>query len=498
MRAKEQKMKQYILGIDQSTQGTKALLFDEGGSAVLRRDAPHRQYIDEKGWVGHDAEEIWQNTLKIVRELFDGTGIEPSAVAGIGISNQRETAVAWERKTGRPIAHAVVWQCARGESVIQRVGTPELEAYVQKSTGLPLSPYFSAAKLAWILENVPEAQMLSEKHELCMGTMDAYLLYRMTEGEAFQTDASNASRTQLFNIRTLSWDEKILNAFGIHEDALPEVCDSDSLFGQTTMGGLFERPVPVHAMLGDSHAALYGQGCFEKGMTKCTYGTGSSVMMNIGRELREAEDGIVTSLAWKIGREAAYVFEGNINYTGAVVTWMKDEAHWIQTDAESEVCAAQANPADRTYLVPAFSGLGAPYYRSDVRAMIFGMSRTTGRNELVRAGLDAIVYQITDIAERMKAQAGIGHMELRADGGPTKNAWLMQRQADILNDPVRVSGLEELSAAGAAFLAGKKLGLYDETVTDRAGFSRYESTMEDTKRKALYQGWQKAVGQLLL
>ena len=490
-------MKKYILGIDQSTQGTKALLFDENGAAVLRKDAPHRQYIDERGWVGHDAEEIWQNTLKIVRELFDGTGIVPSEVAGIGISNQRETALAWDRKTGQPVAQAVVWQCARGESVLQRIRTPELEACVQERTGLPLSPYFSAAKLAWILENIPEAWKLAKKHELCMGTVDAYLLYRMTDGKAFRTDASNASRTQLFNIRTLSWDEKILKAFGIPADALPEVCDSDSLFGETTMGGLFDSPVPIHAMLGDSHAALYGQGCFEKGMTKCTYGTGSSVMMNAGEEMPRARDGIVTSLAWKIGGKATYVLEGNINYTGAVVTWMKDQAQWIGTDAESETCAKLANPADRTYLVPAFSGLGAPYYRSDVSAMICGMSRTTGRNELVRAGLDAIVYQITDIAERMKSQAGIAHMELRADGGPTKNVWLMQRQADILRDPVRVSALAELSAAGAAFLSGKRLGLYDGSVTDCAGFTRYESMMEEAERERLYQGWQKAVKQLL-
>jgi len=490
-------MSRYLLGIDQSTQGTKALLFDEAGNVVCRTDRSHRQYINEKGWVGHDAEEIWENTLSIVRTLLLRSGVSPDDVCGIGISNQRETAVAWDRKTGRPVSHAVVWQCARGESVIRRIGTPALEALVKARTGLPLSPYFSAAKLAWILENVPEAGELASRHELCMGTMDAYLLFRMTGGEAFKTDASNASRTQLFNIGTLAWDTEILNAFGIPADALPEACDSDSLFGRTTLEGLFREPVPIHAMLGDSHAALFGQGCYEKGMTKCTYGTGSSVMMNAGETMPEATDGIVTSLAWKTGGKAAYVLEGNINYTGAVVTWMKDEVHWIGTDAESEDCALQANPADRTYLVPAFSGLGAPYYRPDVHAMICGMSRTTGRNELVRAGLDAIAFQITDIVVRMKEQAGIRSMELRADGGPTKNRWLMQRQADMTGDRVRVSHVAELSAAGVSFMAGRALGLYDVHIADRAGHDIYLPKMDEKERDELYGGWQKAVGQLL-
>ena len=490
-------MKRCILGIDQSTQGTKALLFDETGKPVFRTDEPHRQFVDDRGWVGHDMEEVWQNVLKIVRILFDQSGVSPSEVSGIGISNQRETAVAWDRKTGRPLCHAIVWQCARAEEIVKRVDSPGFRNLVKEHTGLLLSPYFSAAKFAWILENVPKARELAGKNDLCLGTVDAYLLFRMTDGKAFKTDYSNASRTQLFNIRTLSWDEEILKAFNIPLNALPEVSDSDGFFGETDLSGIFEKPVLIHAMLGDSHAALYAQGCFKSGMTKCTYGTGSSVTMNAGNKCPESKDGIVTSLAWKKDGLVTYVLEGNINYTGAIVTWMKEKAGLIASDAESEVWAEKADPSDRTYLIPAFSGLGAPYFRSDLSAAYFGMSRTTGKAELVKAGLDAIVFQITDVVNRMKDNAGLKHIELRADGGPTKNQWLMQRQADILNEPVRVSKIAELSAAGVAFMAGKALGVMDENVIEHAESRLFIPAMETEERERLYGGWQHAVEQLL-
>lgn len=483
----------YIIGIDQSTQGTKVLLFDEDGRICYRADRGHAQLIDERGWVEHDPREIYNNTLEAVKELLTVSGADASCIKAVGISNQRETALAWNRHTGEPVYNAVVWQCARGEAICRRL---EKEAgTIAERTGLRLSPYFSAAKLAWILENVEGARELAQNGELCCGTMDSWLVYKLT-GE-FRTDYSNASRTQLFNITRLCWDEEICKLFGIPISCLATLTDSDGYFGETDFEGLLPRRIPIHAVLGDSHGALFGQGCLERGMMKATYGTGSSIMMNIGEEPILSDRGLVTSLAWKTGGTVQYVLEGNINYTGAVITWLKDQMGMLGSAGESEELAYKANEADHTYLVPAFSGLGAPYWRSDATAILTGMSRTTGRAEVVRAGLDCIVYQITDIVELMKETAEVRDVELRVDGGPTRNRWLMQRQSDMLRCRVRVPSSEELSAMGAAYAAGLGIGLYTPRIFEGMQYTTFTPTMDAVKRQECYEGWKQAVRQVL-
>lgn len=479
-----------ILAFDQSTQGTKVMLFDAAGAPFYRADKAHRQIIDERGWVEHDLEEIWDNIRSLARQALAETGTDPAAIAAVGISNQRETALAWSRKSGKPVYHAIVWQCARGAAICERLEKedPDRAAMIREQTGLPLSPYFSAAKLAWIMENVKPAP-----EDLCCGTMDSFLVFRMTGGREFRTDFSNASRTQLFNIRRLHWDEEICGLFGIPPAALPEITDSDGCFGETDLDGLLPKRVPIHGVLGDSHAALFGQGCLRPGMMKATYGTGSSIMMNVGETPVFSGSGLVTSLAWKMGGKAHYVLEGNINYTGAVITWMKDDLGLIASPGETEALAREANPADSTYLVPAFSGLGAPYWKNDAEACFTGMRRTTGRKELVKAGLESIAYQIADIVTLMKRDAGIREIQLRVDGGPTKNGYLMQFQSDLLNAPVLVSRAEELSCIGAARAAGIGAGILDSGVTASNQYSEYRCGMAEETRNEKLRGWQKAV-----
>lgn len=490
-------MDELVLSIDQSTQGTKALLFGRDGGLLVRRDIPHRQMIDEKGWVEHDPEEIWSNVLKLVPMVLAEAGAGPGAVCVLGITNQRETAMAWDRETGRPVHHAIVWQCARGESICSELAEQGYADRIREATGLTLSPYFSAAKLAWIMRNVPEARTLAAQHRLCMGTMDSWLVYRLTGGREFRTDFSNAARTQLFNIHSLEWDSSICRAFGIPEDALPELTASDGDFGSTDIDGLLPQPVPIRAVMGDSNAALFGQGCTEPGMVKATYGTGSSVMMNTGSRLVESKD-LAVSIAWGSRKDITYVLEGNINYSGAVITWLKDDMKLIDSPAETAQLARSANPADTTYLVPAFSGLGAPYWDADARAMACGMTRTTGRAEFVKAALEAIAYQITDIATVMEQAASLRIEELRTDGGATGNDYLMQFQSDILGRQVAISATPELSALGAAFMAGEAIGLYNETMLLAATGKRTLSPkMPEDVRQAKYDGWLQAVKRVL-
>ncbi|WP_027406433.1 glycerol kinase GlpK [Anaerovibrio sp. RM50] len=491
-------MAKYILGIDQSTQGTKVLLFDEKGKAVCRVDKGHRQIVDERGWVEHDPEEIWNNLLEITKELLAETNVASKDIAAVGISNQRETSVAWNRESGKPVYNAIVWQCARGTAICQRLDKDGFGEKVKAHTGLALSPYFSAAKLAWIIENVGEAKSLMEEDKLAVGTMDSWLVYKLTNGKVHKTDYSNASRTELFNINTLKWDEEISNAFGIKASALPEVCDSNALYGTTDFGGLFDTAVPIHGVFGDSHAALYGQGCHLPGMIKATYGTGSSVMMNIGEKPITSQKGLVTSLAWSLDGKPEYVLEGNINYTGASITWLKDNVELIESAAETAALAKKANPADKTYFVPAFSGLGAPYWDSESTGLFTGITRVTGKSELVRAVVDSIAYQISDIATLMEEESGKTLKGLRVDGGPTRNDYLMQFQADILDRPVEVPDSEELSAMGAAYAAGISVGIYDnKKVFDEISRISYVSGMSQDRRNQLKSGWESAIGRTL-
>lgn len=429
-------MAAYIISIDQSTQGTKALLFDENGQIVRRTDCAHRQIINEKGWVSHDPEEIYQNVLKVTQELLDG--IDKSCVAGVGISNQRETTLAWNRISGKPYGQAVVWQCARASQICERESIKLLAEKIRQKTGMNLSPYFPAAKLAWLLENEEGAMQAAQKHEICHGTIDSWLVYKLTGKKEYRTDYSNASRTQLFNIFELKWDKELCYLFGIDPTNLAEVTDSDACFGETDFEGLLPKKVPIHSVMGDSHGALLGQGCLQPGSIKATYGTGSSIMMNIGEKPIISTHGVVTSLAWKIGGSVKYVLEGNLNYTGAVITWLKDDLELICSASETEDLARRAIKEDKLYLVPAFSGLGAPYWDSEAKASIVGMSRTTKKAEFVRAALECIAYQITDIVNAMSDDAGISVKQLCVDGGPTRNSYLMQFQSDILGASTKV------------------------------------------------------------
>lgn len=490
-------MSKYVLGIDQSTQGTKALLFDEEGSLICRSDVPHKQYIDERGWVEHDPEEIYRNTLSVVKMLVEKAGIDKNEIVTLGISNQRETAMVWDRATGKPVYNAVVWQCARGAEICAKIEAAGHGEMIRSHTGLQLSPYFSAAKIAWVLQNVEGAQEKADRGELCCGTIDSWLVYKLTGGKEFRTDYSNASRTQMFNITSLAWDPEVCGLFGIPVSCLAELTDSDGEYGMTDFDGFLDAPIPIRGVLGDSHGALFGQGCVEKGMIKTTYGTGSSVMMNIGKDPVFSKR-VVTSLAWKLNGEVNYVLEGNINYTGAVITWLKDDLELITSPGETEALALAANPKDKTYLVPAFTGLSAPYWDSEAAGIISGMTRTTKRAEIVRAGLDCIAYQITDVIEAMSEESGIAIGELRVDGGPTRNRYLMQFQSDMAHVTVQVPSAEELSGIGAAYAAGIAVGLYvRDEVFAKMSRTKFEPAMDAETRNEKYEGWKHAVSQVL-
>ena len=490
-------MSRYVLGIDQSTQGTKALLFDEEGTLICRTDLPHKQYINEKGWVEHDPEEIYANTLAVVKNLVEKAGINKNDLAVLGISNQRETAMVWNRTTGKPVYNAVVWQCARGAQICEEIEKAGDADMIRSHTGLQLSPYFSAAKIAWVLKNIGVVQELADKGELCCGTIDSWLVYKLTGGKEFRTDYSNASRTQMFNISELKWDKQVCGLFGIPMSALPEVTDSDGDYGITDFDGYLDHEIPIRGVLGDSHGALFGQGCVETGMIKSTYGTGSSIMMNIG-DKPVFSNRVVTSLAWKLGGEVNYVLEGNINYTGAVITWLKDDLELISSPGETEQLAKESNPADKSYLVPAFTGLGAPYWDSEATGILTGMTRTTKRKEIVRAALDCIAYQITDVIKAMSTESGIDISELRVDGGPTKNKYLMQFQSDIAHVTVQVPSSEELSGIGAAYAAGIAAGIYNKKeVLNKMTRIRFTPQMQPEERAQKYAGWKNAVEQVL-
>lgn len=492
------KFGKYVLAVDQSTSGTKALLFSQEGDLICRCDRPHKQIINDKGWVEHDPMEIYRNTLGVVKDVVEKAGISKDEIAGLGISNQRETAMAWDKQSGMPVFNAIVWQCARGEEICNKIAVDGNADLIKNATGLHISPYFSAAKLSWILQNVPLAAQTAAQGNLSCGTMDSWLVYKLTNGKSFKTDYSNASRTQMFNITDLKWDEKVCGLFGIKTDMLAQVCDSNSLFGETDFDGYLSSPIPIHSVLGDSHGALFGQGCLERGMIKSTYGTGSSVMMNIGRTPVFSKSGVVTSIAWGMDGQVEYVLEGNINYTGAVMKWIVEDLGLISSAKEASKVAASANKADETYLVPAFTGLGAPYWDSKAKAVICGMSRNTGKAEIVKAAEECIAYQIADIITVMSRESGIDIKTLRVDGGPTKDAFLMQFQSDILSIPVMVPEIEELSGVGAAYAAGIALHIFNKaTIFERIRKKIFDPLMDDDEKGKRVQGWKKAISLVL-
>ncbi|PPK76349.1 glycerol kinase [Lacrimispora xylanisolvens] len=479
-----------VIAIDQSTQGTKAVLFDDKGKLIGRADKKHKQIVNEKGWISHDLKEIYENTILAVREVLDCSDIGKESVAAVGISNQRESTAIWSR-SGEPLADSVVWQCNRAARIADRFKNCSNDIY--EKTGLPLSPYFPAAKMTWLLENV------SPKESYCLGTMDSYLVYRLTKGCGFFTDYSNASRTQLFNLHTLKWDEELCQLFRIPVKALPEVCSSDACFGYTDFEGYLDVPVPVYGVMGDSHAALFGQGCHMPGQAKATYGTGSSIMMNVGNSFVKSSTGLATSLAWGMGDRVEYVLEGNINYAGAVISWLKNEMGLICSEEEAEELVYHANQKDTAVLIPAFSGLSAPYWMDNARAMILGMSRTTGKAELVKAAVESIAFQVADILTAMEKDSNKMLSELCADGGPAKNRYLMQFQSDISDIRMRVSKQEELSAIGAAYMAGIAAGVYDRSkIFTNIDYEIYNSHMDKGSRNERKNRWKEGINLVCL
>lgn len=487
--------KKYILGIDQSTQGTKMLLFDGRGTIVTRIDRPHRQLVNEEGWVSHDMNEIYENIISEVKELVQKLHIRGEEICAVGISNQRETTVAWE-EDGMPCCPAIVWQCGRASQIAQRIAKDAAAAgLIQNVTGLPLSPYFPACKMRWLLEH--DCRDLNEK-KLHLGTVDSYLIYRLTNGEVFATDASNASRTQLMDLENRCWSAQVCEIFKIPLSVLPRILDSNARFGETDFDGVLDRKVPICSVMGDSHSALYGQRCHQAGKMKITYGTGSSIMLNTGSTKAASRHGLATSLAWSIDGKASYVLEGNINYTGAVISWLKNDLGLIASTGEANALCAAANPDDETVIVPAFTGLSAPYWESRVRAGMLGMSRTTKKAEIVKAAVESIAQQITDVFEAMELDFGTSIEEARADGGPTKNTYLMQLQSDLSGACVLASDTEELSAIGTAYLAGITVGLYDKIeVFENLTYRNYQPGMDEEKKQAKRGAWKAAVKSIL-
>lgn len=490
----------YILAIDQSTSGTKTILFDNKGIPVHRVTIEHRQFYPKPGWVEHDPQEIYDNTLKAVERVLFEIGASQNQIAAIAITNQRETVAVWDKTTGKPVYNAVVWQCGRAGEICNGIKEAGYEIPIREKTGLILSPVFSAAKLKWILDNVDGAREKAEAGSLLMGTIDTWLIWKMTGGEVHATDYSNASRTQLFNIKELTWDKELLELFTIPKSMLPSVRFSDDIFGYTEINQVFTRQIPISGVLGDSHAALFGQNCFEPGMAKATYGTGSSIMMNIGGQPKTSLSGLVTSVAFGMSGKVCFCFEGNINSAGATIKWLAEDLMLIDNPNEAGRIAQSVEDSCGIYLVPAFTGLGAPYWDSEARAMLCGITQGAGKAHVVRAAEESIAYQVKDILDRMIKEAGVCLQELRVDGGPTRDQFLMQFQADILNVKVSRSEVSELSALGSAYMAGLALSFWDGIgqITDlRRKGEEFVSLMGDSKRNELYKGWTDAVTRAL-
>ncbi|MCD8260572.1 MAG: glycerol kinase GlpK [Bacteroides sp.] len=486
----------YILTIDQSTSSTKAILFDDTCRLVCRENIPHKQYYPAPGWVEHDPQEIWQNMLEAIRLLVTRNGIDRADIVSLAITNQRETAVVWNKKSGRPVGNAVVWQCQRGTAICEELSRQGADPIVLEKSGLNINPYFSASGIKWLLDNESGARALAEQGELLCGTIESWLIWKLTGGRVHATDYTNASRTLLFNIHTLDWDDKLLELFTIPREMMPQVKPSDSIFAYTDIEEILEDPVPVAGVLGDSHGALVGQMCFEEGMGKATYGTGSSVMINIGKEAMLPPKGLVTSVAFAALGEVFYAFEGNIHCTGATIKWLVDNLKLINSPIVAEEMATSVEGNEGVYLVPAFSGLGAPWWNPEARAILCGMTLSTTREHVVRASLEAIAYQVKDLIDLMKYHTDVVLKELRVDGGPSRNNFLMQFQADMLDAKINRLEIEEASALGAVILSGFATGLWSsfEAVKRlRKGDDYILPDMEESLRTSLYEGWKTAV-----
>ncbi len=484
-----------IIAIDQSTSSTKALLFDEQCRIVARTNVDHKQYYPQTGWVEHDAEEIYQNMVKAVSQL----PLQEEAVYSIALTNQRETAVVWNKLTGKPIANAVVWQDTRGAELCRQLRAEGRADMVMAKSGLLIDPNFSASGVKWLLDNIEGARQQAQRGELLMGTIETWLIWRLTGGQVHATDYTNASRTMLFNIHTMQWDDDLLALFDIPRSMMPEVMPCDAIYGETTVEGIFAAPIQIAGVLGDSHGALVGQMCFTKGSGKVTYGTGSSVMVNIGEEPKSAPAGLVTSVGYSAFGKTYYGFEGNIYSTGATLKWIADQLQLVGHPSEMEALATSVPDNGGVYIVPAFSGLGAPWWQSDVKGAVFGLTFATTKAHFLRAALESIAYQIKDLVDVMARATGGRLQEICADGGPTKNQFLMQFQANMLETPVVCTEVDDASALGAVIMNGFARGLwksFDEVIPLRKVTKVYQPE-NDAQRFTLYQQWRNAVNQLI-
>ena len=484
-------MEKYILSIDQGTTSTRALLINKEGVVVNMAQEEVACLFPHSGWVETDALQIWVSVINVVNEVLVRQNISWDNIDSIGITNQRETAVLWDKKTGLPVCNAIVWQSRQSAEICDRYeGKRE---FIHSKTGLRINPYFSASKIRFMLEHLEGAQEKAEKGELLFGTIDSWIIFRMTKGKVHATDVSNASRTMLLNIETLKWDPELCKMFNVPMKMLPKILPSSYDYGAATF---FCKDVHIHGVAGDQQAALFGQACFESGEAKNTYGTGCFMLMNIGENLTFSEKGLLTTVAWKIGDKVTYALEGSVFIGGAVVQWLRDKMHIIEHSADSEKLASDCRDSHGVYIVPAFVGLGTPYWDDDARGAVFGLTRNSDNRHFTRAALESIAYQCRDVFEVMKEETGLSIPQLRVDGGATANSFLMQFQSNILNTKIDLPECLQTTALGAAFLAGLSSGYYknlDHIKSIHHCQRLFEPTMKDEERESLYRGWKKAV-----
>lgn len=486
----------YIMAIDQGTTSSRAIIFNKKGEKIASSQKEFPQIFPQAGWVEHNANQIWNSVQSVIAGAFIESSIKPGQIEAIGITNQRETTVVWDKKTGLPIYNAIVWQSRQTAPIADQLKQEGHTNMIHEKTGLVIDAYFSATKVRWILDHVPGAQERAEKGELLFGTIDTWLVWKLTDGLVHVTDYSNAARTMLYNIKELKWDDEILELLNIPKAMLPEVKSNSEVYGKTTPFHFYGGEVPISDMAGDQQAALFGQLAFEPGMVKNTYGTGSFIIMNTGEEMQLSQNNLLTTIGYGINGKVHYALEGSIFIAGSAIQWLRDGLRMIETSSESEGLAQSSTSDDEVYVVPAFTGLGAPYWDSNARGSVFGLTRGTSKEDFVKATLQSIAYQVRDVIDTMQVDSGIDIQQLRVDGGAAMNNLLMQFQADILGiDIARAKNLET-TALGAAFLAGLSVGYWesmDELKELNATGQLFQATMNESRKEKLYKGWRKAV-----
>ncbi|MEH7060532.1 glycerol kinase GlpK [Bacillus wiedmannii] len=489
-------MKKYILSLDQGTTSSRAILFNKKGEIVHSAQKEFTQHFPKPGWVEHNAQEIWGSILAVIATCLSEADVKPEQIAGIGITNQRETAVVWDKTTGKPIYNAIVWQSRQTVEICDELKEKGYSEMVREKTGLLIDAYFSGTKVKWILDNVEGAREKAENGDLLFGTIDTWLVWKLSGGKAHVTDYSNASRTLMFNIHDLQWDDELLDMLTVPKSMLPEVRPSSEIYGETIDYHFFGQNIPIAGVAGDQQAALFGQACFGEGMAKNTYGTGCFMLMNTGEKAVASEHGLLTTIAWGIDGKVNYALEGSIFVAGSAIQWLRDGMRMFKDASESEVYASRVASTEGVYVVPAFVGLGTPYWDSEVRGAMFGVTRGTTKEHFIRATLESVAYQTKDVLCAMEADSGIELKTLRVDGGAVKNNFLMKFQSDILAVPVERPVINETTALGAAYLAGLAVGYWknqDEIKEQWHMDKRFEPTMEAETSEELYAGWKKAI-----